>query len=142
MTSPTPPPAPAAPAAPAPPAPSGPGSSGTPQTIAELDEKIDAVIETLRGLIGTAHGQAAQHTADRLDRGSSVEETVRAELAKLQAERDRKAKEQGLTDQVTSTAAELAAVKAKLAETPPEAPVRRITRMIWGAPSGPAKAAK
>jgi hypothetical protein len=140
MTTPTPPAAPAPPAAPpAPPAPSGPGNSGQPQTIAELDEKIDAVIETLRGLMGAAHGQAQQHTADRLDRGSSVEDTVRAELARLQAERERKAKEQGLDDTVKSHAQQLAEVKAKLSETPPETPVRWLTRVVWG---NPAKAAK
>jgi len=132
MTSPTPPPAPAAP--PAPPAPSGPGDSGKPQTLAELDDKIDAVIDTLHGLLGQAHGQAAQHTADRLDRGSSVEETVRAELAKLQEERARKAAEQGRDDQIKSTAAQLAEVKAKLSEAPPETPVSWLTRVVWGNP--------
>lgn len=134
MTTPTPTPAPPAPAAPAPPAPSGPGDSGKPQTLAELDDKIDAVIETLRGLIGTAHGQAAQQTADRLDRGSTVEDTVRAELARLQAERDRKAREQGLDDQVKTHAQQLAEVRAKLAEKPPETPVSWLTRAIWGSP--------
>jgi len=141
MTTPPNPPAPAAPPAPpAPPAPSGPGNSGQPQTIAELDEKIDAVIDTLRGLMGTAHGQAQQRTEDRLERGSSVEDTVRAELARLQAERERKAAEQGRDDTIKSHAAQLAEVKAKLSETPPETPVRLITRILWGSPAR--KAAK
>jgi hypothetical protein len=136
MTNPTAPTAPAAPAAPpAPPAPSGPGNSGQPQTIAELDEKIDAVIDTLRGLIGQGHSQAQQHTAARLDRGSSVEDTVRAELARLQAERERKAAEQGRDDTIKSHAAQLAEVKAKLTEAPPETPVSWLTRAIWGSPA-------
>lgn len=129
---------PAAPPPAAPPPAAPPADPGTePRTLAELDDKIEALRQTLEAFIGQGHGQAAEHTASRLDRPSQVQEQIRAELGRLEAERDRKAAEAGRDSTIKSQGEQLEALRKQLAETPPVEPVRRLTRWIWGQPAKP-----
>ena len=98
--------------------------------IGTLESKVDQIITRLGELVrGTgpaagAHADAAKVTNARLE-PQTVEEQVAAALEA----KDRKAKEAALHEDVAS----LKETTAKLAETPPEPPQRRVERVMgWG----------
>lgn len=92
-----------------------------------------AELEKLRGLIGQAHTGAQQHTADRLDTGSTVADQVAAELKKIKDAEAAEAAEAGRKADMDGVKTDLAAVKAKMAEPAPTPPLRRITKFMFGA---------
>ena len=98
-------------------------------SIADLSAKVDKLAELVsRIIIPGSHAEAQQRTEERLDRPSSIEEQVRAELAR--------AKEQEAAEQAAAGKdQELQSRLAKLEETPPAQPVPRRTRLLgWGEP--------
>lgn len=97
-------------------------------TEAEESQIIAIVERVVARIIPGSHAEAEARTERRLDRPSTVEEQVKAELAKARADQDRaaaaeaeKSERQTLREQV-----------AKLAEVKPEPPERRSTRVMWG----------
>lgn len=96
--------------------------------IDRIEGKVDHLAELVAKVL-PGHAEAQENVEQRLDRPSTVEEQVKAELAKAQRETaEREAREQ--------RDAEFTSVKdqvAKLTEKAPEPPVRRATRWLgWG----------
>lgn len=110
----------AAPPAPATPAPA-PSSDGT------LDQRMTKVEGQLSEILSLARGQAsARPGSAALDR-SQVEEITRAELARGQ-------QDAAAADEAAKAEGRLAGIEksvAKLAETRPRQPARRITKLFW-----------
>ena len=98
-------------------------------TIDALASKVDRLAELVAKVIPGSHAQAEQRVEERLDRPSTVEEQVKAELDKAKREEaERAAREARDADDK-----QLRETVAKLAEKPPEPPVRRATRLLgWG----------
>lgn len=95
-----------------------------PPTLAALDQKVDRLADAIEKITGTAHQGSTEAVQGRLDAPGAIAQQVREELAR--ADRERQAGELQAT--VESTAA---TVKA-LAEKPPVAPMRKITRAMFG----------
>lgn len=90
---------------------------------------LERIEHALARLVPTgSQPDAQQRTEERLDRPSSVEEQVRAELAK----RDRQAAEQSAADEAKTERESIREQLAKLQEKPPAPPVSRATRLMWG----------
>ena len=95
------------------------GGPDTGDRLGRLEDKVDRLADAVAGIVPATRGQAEQRTEHRLDRPSSVEEQVRAELAR----KDKAAAEKAEQDRL---AAELAGVRdsvAALTEKRPAAPV-------------------
>lgn len=93
-----------------------------------LSGKVDQILGLLQGK-GKPHATAQQATETRLEASSTIADEVARELARAREKEDREARERG-------QAGELAAVKEQLAamsEKPPRPPVRRVTRLMYGA---------
>jgi hypothetical protein len=96
-------------------------SEATRQRLDRLEEKLDALLKV-------GHGKAEAREERHLDRPSTVEEQVRAELQRAEQERAAAAAKEGEQSEREQIKAQLAA----LAETPPAQPVARRTRFMWG----------
>lgn len=123
MTQPATEPAPAAPAEPA----AAPGAEENRiHSLDSLNQKIDALASVVARLVPGSHADAQQRVEQRLDRPSTVEEQVQAELARArQEEAEKTAREQREAD-FTSVKETV----AKLTEKTPEPPVRRATKFL------------
>lgn len=93
-----------------------------------LSAKVDKLAEAVSKILPGSHAEAERRTESRLDRASSVEEQVRAELAR----RDREAAEKQDAEAKAREHEDLKATVAKLAERAPQPAERRSTRMMWG----------
>jgi len=91
-------------------------------------DTVSAALKGVERTEGTAHAAAQQHTESRLDRSSTIQATVQAELDKLKAKEDSEKKE-----------ADLQAKLAELTEaTAEKAPIerRRVHKLMgWGEPT-------
>lgn len=107
----------------------GGNGDGTDTRLARVESAVERIENTLARLVPTSHRQAEQRVEGRLDRPSSVEEQVRAELARAKAEQEQAAAADADKAERETTAQRL----AKLEERPPEPPVKRATKMLgWG----------
>jgi hypothetical protein len=89
------------------------------------ESKLDQVLEAVKAVTGTAHADSQTAVQARLDAPGSVAAQVQAELDR----RDRRAKAEDTAAQVGS----LSETVAKLTEKTPEAPARRVERIMgWG----------
>jgi len=96
------------------------------QRITSLDSKIEMILSKLGGARDQAHEHAAEHTAERLDRPSSIADEIRQQLAaqRAQDESDAAGKaDQELRQGVDTTL-------AGLSEKIPEPPQRRIEKVM------------
>jgi flagellar motility protein MotE (MotC chaperone) len=94
-----------------------------------LEGKVDKLADMLAKLVPSgSHADAQARTERRLDRPSTVEEQVRAELAKARADQERAEQEQAAKAEQETVAQRL----ARLEEVKPEPPERRSTRVMWG----------
>jgi hypothetical protein len=98
------------------------------QSIDQIAARQDSIEAKLDQLLGTGHAKAEAREEKHLDRPSSVEEQVRAELARADAERKaaadaeaEKSERQTIREQI-----------AKLTEARPEQPQPRRQRVMWG----------
>jgi hypothetical protein len=96
--------------------------AGTSTRLDRLEAKLDQ-------LLSSTHAKAEDHTGKRLDRPSTIEEQVRAELERAEQERSAKA----AADAAAAEQETLAQRLARLEEKPPEQPAPRRTRVMWGA---------
>ena len=98
-------------------------------SIDSLADKVDRLAALVEKVIPGSHAQAQERVEQRLDRPTTVEEQVKAELDKAKREEaERQAAEAKDADDK-----QLRETVAKLAEKPPEPPVRRATRLLgWG----------
>lgn len=92
-----------------------------------LESKLDKLLEMV-GSRSPQHAAAEQHTERHLDRPSSVEEQVAAELARAKAEEKAAADKEA----EKSERATLAERLAKLEEKAPAPPQPRRERAMWG----------
>lgn len=117
-------------ASPAPPAPADEGSR-----LGRLEERVTKLADAVAKIVPGSHAEAQQRTEDRLDRPSSVQAEVRAELERARQEEAAAAAAQQQQQQAQSEAQELRDQVARLAEAKPHAPVPRRTRILgWGDP--------
>lgn len=96
--------------------------------VERLETSQSTILGKLDELLGRTHKAAAEHTEQRLDRPSSVEEQVRAELDRKDRERADAADKQAQAKERETLAQRL----AKLEEKPPQAPQPRRQRVMWG----------
>lgn len=104
---------------------------GLEDRVERLESGQNKILSKLDELLGTgskAHETAEEHTERKLDRPSTIEEQVRAELARADAEKKKaadaeseKSERQTIKDQL-----------AKLTESPPVQPQPRRQRVMWG----------
>jgi len=93
-----------------------------------LSAKVDKLAELVEKILPGSHDEAQTRTEEHLDRPSTVEEQVRAELARAREEEQRAQADTADKEDVKTRL-------AKLEETPPAQPVPRRTRMLgWGQP--------
>jgi hypothetical protein len=103
-----------------------------PARLARLEDRVEQLANAVAAIIPGSHADAQQRTEDRLDRPSSVQAEVRAELERARQEEAAAAAAQ----QQQTEAQELRDQVARLAEAPPRAPVPRRTRILgWGDPN-------
>jgi hypothetical protein len=94
--------------------------------IDRVEHKVDALTALMEKIIPKAHQASTAKVEARLDRPTTVEEQVQAELARAENER----KEQERRDDIDSR---LAALEAPPPEQPPAPPVPWRQRILgWG----------
>lgn len=94
-----------------------------------VEDKLDKLADAVNRLLPGSHKEAEHRTEERLDRSSSIEEQVAAELEK----RDRLAREQADADAAKAERETTAQRLARLEERPPAPPrSRRTTLLGWG----------
>ena len=109
-----------------------PTSSGEPNTAERLtavEHAVDRVEQLVSQLVPTSHAAAQERTEQRLDRGSSVAEQVRAELARAREDDAAAAAADSERDEWRQVQTRL----ARLEERPPAPPRLARTRLLgWG----------
>jgi hypothetical protein len=93
-----------------------------------VEDKLDALISTVAGLVPGSHADAQRREATKLDRPTEVAELVQAELA-------RKDKERADAETAESERSERTRDRERLTrleERPPAPPLGRATRFMWG----------
>lgn len=105
----------------------------TDERLTAVENGIERLTHAVERLIPGSHADAQQHTETRLDRASTVEDQVRAELARArQEEADADAAQQA----DAAGKADADSVKERLArleEKPPAPPrLRRVKLLGWG----------
>jgi hypothetical protein len=96
--------------------------------VESLETGQSKILGKLDELIGGAHAKAEAHEERRLDRPSTVEEQVRAELER----KDREAKTAAEKDAEKSERQSMQEALAKLTEVKPMQPQPRRQRIMWG----------
>lgn len=99
------------------------------ERIARVESKVDTLVDAMNKLLPGSHAEAQQRTEERLDRGSTVEDQVRAELARAKEEEQA----QAAKDAEKAEGESLKERLARLEEKPPAPPRSRRTAMLgWG----------
>lgn len=97
--------------------------------LGQVNDRLDRIEQALARLIPGTHDQAQARVEQRLDRPSTVEDQVRAELERArteQAKADADAAAKKEQDDLRATV-------AKLTESKPAPPARRSTKLLgWG----------
>lgn len=96
--------------------------------LARRQERTESKLDQLLGMFSSdskLHKAAEEHTERRLDRGSSIQEAVQAELARA---REREAAEKAQQTEKETLAQRL----ARLEEKPPAPPQPRREAIMWG----------
>jgi hypothetical protein len=107
----------------------GDGEAGRIHSIEALSERVDRLADAVARIVPGSRAEAQDRVEARLDRPSSVQEQVRAELERAEQERQRQAADEADKAERQTLRERL----AKLEETPPRQPVRRATRLLgWG----------
>ena len=120
-------------------APDGDGQDTGQDTGEDTGERLDRVesaITRIEGMLSRlvptgSRADSQQRVERHLDRGSSIEEQVRAELDR----RDKAAADQAAQKEAADSARQVQERIAALEERPPAPPVKRATKALgWGAP--------
>jgi uncharacterized protein YjcR len=109
-------------------------ASSVEDRVERLEDGQSRILGKLDELLGTGHAKAEQHTEQRLDRPSTIEEQVRSELAKAEAEKSAAAKADAEKAEHMSVAEQVAELRAKLTEQKPQRPQPKRERVMWGKP--------
>lgn len=97
-------------------------------TLAGVEDHLNKVDAKLDQLLDRIHGKAADHQETKLDRPSSVQEQVQAELARA----EREAAASKAAEEEKSEREQIREQLAKLSEAPPAPPEPRRQRLMWG----------
>jgi hypothetical protein len=100
------------------------------QSLDSMAERQDRIEAKLDQLLAGGHKQAEAREEQHLDRPSTVQEQVRAELARADAERKAQADAEAEKSEQQSMREQL----AKLTEAKPVQPQPRRQRWVWGKP--------
>ena len=101
----------------------------TSERLSHVEAAVDRIEQALARVLPGSHAEAEQRTERRLDRGSSVEEQVRAELDKAKREEEAAARADAEKAEGESMKERL----ARLEEKPPAPPSSRRTALLgWG----------
>ena len=108
------------------------GEGDTGERLNRLEGAVTRIEGMLTRLVPTGTRADSQQRVERhLDRGSSIEEQVRAELDR----RDKAAADQAAQKEAADSARQVQERIAALEERPPAPPVKRATKALgWGAP--------
>jgi len=110
-----------------PPAPPGEHPGEPPaERLDRVEHTLDRLVSVVEHIIPGSHAEAEERTEERLDRPSTVEEQVRAELAKAKADEEAAAAADAEKGERESLAAQL----KKLEEKPPAAPLRKVEHLM------------
>lgn len=96
--------------------------------LGRLEDKVDKLADAVARIVPAGHADAQQRTEARLDRPSSVEEQVQAELKRARDDEARARETEAAKSEMTQVKEEL----AKLKEKPPAEPRSRAARMLTG----------
>jgi hypothetical protein len=108
-------------------------SSGTEHHHPALEAAVDRIETAVNQLVPGSHAEAQDRTERRLDRGSSMAEQVRAELAKAKEEDAAAAAAAASTEEARGKERRTEERLARLEERPPAPPRLRRTRLLgWG----------
>ena len=103
--------------------------SSTAERLTAVENAVERIESAVSQLVPASHADAQARTERRLDRGSSVAEQVRAELARVKDEDAAAAAADGERDEQRQVQARL----ARLEERPPAPPRLARTRLLgWG----------
>jgi hypothetical protein len=100
-------------------------------SLGQVNDRLDRIEQALARLIPGARAASEHKVEERLDRPSTVEEQVQAELAR----RDKAEAEKQAAGEAKKEQDDLKAKVAALAEKPPVPPLRRATKLLtagWG----------
>lgn len=92
---------------------------------------LERIEQMLSKVIPGSHAEAQQRTEERLDRGSSLAEQVRAELDKAKADEAAAAEKNTERSEREEIKAQLAAMKEK-PPAPPRNPLKKLATAGWG----------
>ncbi len=101
-------------------------------------EQQGHTLEEIKGMLARVlptHAQAQQHTEQRLDRGSSLAEQVKAELAAAREDEAREQADNAAKETERSEREEIRAAAAALREkppAPPRNPLKALATKGWG----------
>lgn len=99
------------------------------ERIVAVESAVERIERAVSSLIPGSHREAEQRTEARLDRGSTVEDQVRAELERAKQEE----RAQAAKDAERAEGESLKERLARLEEKPPAPPRSRRTAMLgWG----------
>ncbi len=96
---------------------------------------LERIEQALSRIVPGSHAEAQQRTEQRLDRGSSLAEQVKAELAKAKEDEAREAADAQAKDAEKSEREEIRAAAAALREkppAPPRNPLKTLATKGWG----------
>lgn len=106
-----------------------PPDGSTSERLGRVEAAVERIENALSRVLPGSHAEAQERTEERLDRPSSIEEQVRAELEK----RDRQAAEQAAAEKEKADKETVAQRLARLEETPPAPPrLKRTALLGWG----------
>jgi len=98
------------------------------ERLTRIEDRLDKLAAAVARLVPGSHAEAQQRTEQRLDRPSTVEEQVAAELAK----RDQKAAADRDRESARADSEDTKTRLAKLEEARPEPPITWAERVTWG----------
>ena len=96
------------------------------QRVSGIESKLELILDKLGGAKDQAHDAAQQHTEDRLDRPSNIADEIRQQLAQQRAAEAADAEKRGQADRIAAVEQSLAG----MAEKTPEAPLRRVEKIM------------
>ena len=105
---------------------SAPSNAQLAERVSGVESKLDLILDKLSGAKDDAHAAAQQHTEDRLDRPSNIADEIRQQLAQQRAAEAADAEKRGQADRIAAVEQSLAG----MAEKTPEAPLRRVEKIM------------
>jgi hypothetical protein len=105
------------------------GGQDLDERVGAVERAVERVEQAIARLVPSSREDSRERVESRLDRPSTIEEQVRAELGRAQSEQAGREQAQADKDERESISQRV----SKLEERPPAPPVRRSTKLLgWG----------